>query len=146
VWTLCCFLQAPDQLQLLQQTRDAVAGYEPLADAKKLAELKIENDDVVAMTYAKEGEQQHKHAAPASSTSKQQPHAAAAYSSSSMQQQAAISTYCGRATSRKLLVLVSLDAAAAAAAAFAQHWMVQPETTAGLQQQQIHSSTSVWQW
>jgi hypothetical protein len=51
-------LQSPDKLQLLKETREASGQYQPLDDAKKLAELKVENDDVVALAYLKEGEQQ----------------------------------------------------------------------------------------
>jgi hypothetical protein len=43
-------LQSPDQLQLWKE--EAL-----LEDAKKLAELKIENDDVVAMCYQTAGAQ-----------------------------------------------------------------------------------------
>jgi ribosomal protein L7/L12 len=53
-----CFLQSPDKLQLLKEVREASGQYLGLDDAKKLADLKVENDDVVAMTYMKEGEQQ----------------------------------------------------------------------------------------
>lgn len=42
-------LQPPDQLQLWKE--EAV-----LDDAKKLADLKVENDDVLALCYATEGE------------------------------------------------------------------------------------------
>lgn len=52
---LCC-LQAPDKLRLLKEVREASGQYLPLDDAKKLADLKVENDDVVAMVYLKEGE------------------------------------------------------------------------------------------
>jgi hypothetical protein len=54
----CVFLQSPDKLRLLKEVREASGQYLPLDDAKKLAELKVENDDVVAMVYLKEGEQQ----------------------------------------------------------------------------------------
>jgi hypothetical protein len=52
------YLQSPDKLQLSKEVREASGQYLALDDAKKLADLKVENDDVVAMTYLKEGEQQ----------------------------------------------------------------------------------------
>jgi hypothetical protein len=45
-------LQPPDQLQLWKE--EVV-----LEDAKKLADLKVENDDVVVMCYANSGERMH---------------------------------------------------------------------------------------
>eukprot|EP00882_Tetradesmus_deserticola_P008288 GHRQ01008738.1.p1 GENE.GHRQ01008738.1~~GHRQ01008738.1.p1 ORF type:complete len:119 (+),score=50.12 GHRQ01008738.1:586-942(+) len=46
--------KAPGKLQLLKEVREASGQYLPLDDAKKLADLKVENDDVVAMAYLKE--------------------------------------------------------------------------------------------
>lgn len=48
-------LQPPDKVQLHKQL--ANGAYEQLDDAKKLADLKVENDGVVAMCYMQEGEQ-----------------------------------------------------------------------------------------
>jgi hypothetical protein len=45
---ILCLLQPPDQLQLW---KDQVV----LEDAKKLADLKVENDDVVVMCYQNAG-------------------------------------------------------------------------------------------
>lgn len=45
---MCCCLQPADQLQLWKE--EVV-----LEDAKKLAELKVENDDVVALCYQTAG-------------------------------------------------------------------------------------------
>lgn len=53
-----CRLQSPDKLQLLREVREASGQWLPLDDAKKLAELKVENDDVLALAYAQEGERQ----------------------------------------------------------------------------------------
>uniref|UniRef100_A0A383V3P7 Ubiquitin-like domain-containing protein n=1 Tax=Tetradesmus obliquus TaxID=3088 RepID=A0A383V3P7_TETOB len=50
--------KSPDKLQLLREVREASGQWLPLDDAKKLAELKVENDDVLALAYAQEGERQ----------------------------------------------------------------------------------------
>eukprot|EP00878_Enallax_costatus_P027251 GHUV01029316.1.p3 GENE.GHUV01029316.1~~GHUV01029316.1.p3 ORF type:complete len:108 (+),score=44.26 GHUV01029316.1:368-691(+) len=44
--------QPPDKVQLHKQL--ANGSYEQLEDSKKLADLKVENDDVVAMCYMQE--------------------------------------------------------------------------------------------
>lgn len=46
--------KSPDKLQLLREVREASGQWLPLDDAKKLAELKVENDDVLALAYAQE--------------------------------------------------------------------------------------------
>lgn len=50
-------LQPPDKVQLHKQSGNG--SYEQLEDSKKLADLKVENDDIVAMCYMQEGRDHH---------------------------------------------------------------------------------------